>query len=426
MRVGIVLCWVLGAAWLLGAVGCGGEEGTPDSGLDAGGPDGSADASIDSASGPCATALSGTEPFGQRLEGRGIFTFTFSSDSTRDEVEDGLALDAYFPRGRVDGAPVIFGLPTTWPRQGFYPISASLRGDLGSSELTFSGSDGRDIELGGRLVGPDDGVLLDAVRNFASADTDVADIAEAALHLCPSGDIAAPTLTPAPVLFAPTAALWFTATALVDPATLVVRATDGVEPIAVEASWSEAVRVAPTSAFPPGATLAFDLGATADLIGRPFTLGGEGLPMPLVTMAVVTDPTFETAPPEGAVVVDGASVTHRAGLLSISQVRSGNVQLLVALPDRGGATRARIRFDASTDWGGSQDRRAALVAANGTASYFELTGTSESGSPAEHVVVLPGAGPLWLSVSVDVQPNRPQSYGGDGAVDIAFDSISYE
>jgi hypothetical protein len=67
-----------------------------------------------------------------------------------------------------------------------------------------------------------------------------------------------------------------------------------------------------------------------------------------------------------------------------------------------------------------------LVAANGTASYFELTGTSESGSPAEHVVVLPGAGPLWLSVSVDVQPNRPQSYGGDGAVDIAFDSISYE
>jgi hypothetical protein len=29
-------------------------------------------------------------------------------------------------------------------------------------------------------------------------------------------------------------------------------------------------------------------------------------------------------------------------------------------------------------------------------------------------------------VSVDVQPNRPQSYGGDGAVDIAFDSISYE
>ncbi|MEZ4407736.1 MAG: hypothetical protein R3A52_14880 [Polyangiales bacterium] len=310
-------------------------------------------------------------------------------------------VDLYLPMGRVAGAPVVFAFLSSWPTTRLQTLTGTFDASLGASGFAFSGYRGGQVTFGLSLDGPDGAPVMEVTRNL-NFSTDVPDFVSARLTLCPDG-APAPTLrfaTPAaptlPIELIPSAPI----AAGVDGVTMTVAGAA----VRATATYGDGVlRVEPTAPWPVNEDVTLDLSTLRDVMGRPFTT--DGALITLRTTATVTDGSFDTAPPAGAVSPTRAP---EGGRLPMSSERD-RARTLVALGDLGPATRVSLRYAyRCTDPG---DITARVVAANGVWREFTLAPPSTDNitprGSAESVADVPGSGPLWLVVEQTQQPSQP-------------------
>jgi hypothetical protein len=452
-----VIAWLWCAA-VIGA--CGDDAGTaPDAGspIDAGRPDVAIEAApmdgdgavpevgaiveaggetgAEAAPSACATPLVGATAFGAVLSGTGDFE-TDAPNSPTPVRPKTIAVQVYFPAGRLPGKPVILAMPTRWPRPGLaWSTPQILDATAGIAAIPGIGI-GDDLATGfsGALVGPDQGLQGTGFSNFAFG-SDVADSGRGPITLCPAGDVPAAILTSSDPAFVPNLPLWFAPSAPLDEKNLPAISVDsGGKNVPVKVTLERqflpgtALVLTPVGAFPPNQPITIELGGLADPLGRPFVIAA---PPPLRTTATVTDLTFDTPPPVGAVVEQGP-VWHGSnvagGLLTVGDRNGFGVSALVALGDPG--TKTKVRLHGQWDCGAfrqaptEESRTLVIVGAQGEASPVMLT----CGPPQDVVVDRPAAGPLWLSFVGPPNRSHPQFGPPPGPTSIAaqIDSIAFE
>jgi hypothetical protein len=448
-----VIAWLWCAA-VIGA--CGDDAGTaPDAGslIDAARPDVAIDADgavpevgaiveVGSETGAeatpsaCATPLVGATAFAQVLSGTGDFE-TEVPNAPIPVRSATIAVHAYFPSGRRPGQPVILAMPTRWPRPGLaWSTPQILDATAGIAAIPGPGIDiANDLGTGfsGALVGPDQGLQGTGFSNFAFG-TDVADSGRGPITLCPAGDVPAAILTSNDPAFVPNLPLWFAPSAPLDEKNLPAISVDsGGKNVPVKVTLERqfmagtALVLTPVGAFPPNQPITIELGGLADPLGRPFVTAA---PPPLRTTATVTDLTFDTAPPAGAVVEQGP-VSHGTnvadGVLVLGDRNAFGASALVALGDPGAKT--KVRLHGQWDCGAfrqapsEESRTLVIVGAQGEASPVMLT----CGPPQDAVVDRPGAGPLWLSFAGPPNRSHPQFLPpGPTSIAAKIDSITFE
>jgi hypothetical protein len=449
-----VLCLVA----LLAASGCGDDDGTgvaPDAATDAPpeapaadvtpetasetgsetGSEAGVEAGVESGPTSACAPLSGDGAFGALLSGEADFIAYGSPVGTPPPRRARVDVHAYFPEGRRPGKPVYFAMPTRYPRPGISTRGPFLIGaDLGiprSDDFTII--DDLETLVKPALVGPDQGLEGEVQKNFAFA-TDVGDGARAQMRLCPIGSAPAPVLAGDEPVAVPTLPLWLTPSAPPRPETLAqlkVTAAGVDVPIRVEFARADAtgyhvgsgITVTPLAAFPPGAALTVDATGVLDRLGRPFTV--SALPAPLITTATITDRTFSTAPPAGAVAGSHTQATKfEPGSLRVGQrlfSAAPPARALIAIGDPGGK-QIRVRVGVSCD-SGLLISTAALVGQRGESAPLALA----CGTPVDQVVSAPASGPLWLSVVVEPKRSHPQSLPTPaGSNEVVLDEVAFE
>jgi len=274
---------------------------------------------------PCSTPLDGTEPFGAHLDGKGTLYTDPYFPPPNQPYQASLALDIYFPGGRVAGAPVLLAMPVEYAVPALQVSAQSvLAADLSATGLNVSG--GLGVRVTGTLLPSDDGLSAAVEENIAFA-TDVGEMATGVLKLCPTGPAPVPGLTvlsrndfpslrstSTPVqtsLVAPTSTVLLKPSTPIDPEALAkirLYASDAEIPVSVRVGTdieSSPLLLSANAAFPPETPLRLDTTAVTDVLGRPVPCSSSL--SPLTTTAVVSDLTFATAP-TGAVATTGTSL----------------------------------------------------------------------------------------------------------------------
>ncbi len=337
----------------------------------------------------------GASPFAARVRGAAMAF----RDAGVGSVTLTEALDLYLPMGRAAGAPVVFAFESGWPQRRLVTLQGAFDASLSAGGVTFVGVYTSDVSFGLRLDGPSGGVVMNITRNL-SITTDVSDYVSARVTLCPAGDAPAATLAyvadaapsldlrllPSSPIAAGVDGVRMTAGGAAVPAT--VTADDGV------------LVVTPTAPWPVNAEVALDLSSLRDVMGRPYTTSNALTT--LRTTAELTDATFDTAPPAGAVASSTANVA--AGSLSFAMARARQ-RALVSLGALAGATRVALRYRYPCAFVSPPTAR--LLAADGRSSSFTLAPPMGAPSTLESVVDVPGSGPLWLLLEQNDPPNRP-------------------
>ncbi|MEZ4407735.1 MAG: hypothetical protein R3A52_14875 [Polyangiales bacterium] len=365
-------------------VGCGGSTVTPDASAprDAGSvdtpdvdvatpdaPDADPVTCVIDGSGPLAVTLRGTA-VGERGSGRA---------SALTET-----IDLYLPRGRVAGAPVVYAFQSTWPYARLEALAGTLDATLGNGGLAFHGYRGGQVDFTVRLVGPDRGAVMDVTRNL-NERTDSAEVVTARVPLCPVG-APAPELSVGPRVIVPTVGVSLVPSAPIATGLDAVRVTVGGEAAPANVSYAQGVlTVTPAAPWPVGGDIAVDTSSLRDLMGRAFTV-----PDPITTLrttAEVSDLTFETAPPPGA-VVPGAGV--EMGRLTIGAVPV-STYFLIALGDRGAVSRVSMRYRYEY-----RVERVSFRLIDADGRWTAFTPTEPAGVDVEAVADMNARGPLWI------------------------------
>jgi hypothetical protein len=386
--------------------------------------------------GSCAAPLVGATAFGKVLSGTGDLETDIPNSPTPVRPKT-ITVHAYFPAGRRPGQPVILAMPTRWPRPGLaWSMPQILDATAGIPAIPgIDIADDLGTGFSGALLGPDQGLQGTGSANFAFG-TDVGDSGRGPITLCPAGDVPAATLTSNDPAFVPNLPLWFAPGAPLDEKNLpAVSVSSGGKNVPVTATVTlrqpffagTALVVTPVVAFPPNQPLTIELGGLADPLGRPFVIAA---PPPLQTTATVTDLTFDTAPPVGAVVEQGPAghgSNVAGGLLILGDRNAFGVSALVALGDPG--ARTKVRLHGQWDCGAfrqaptEQSRSLLIVGAQGEATQVALT----CGPPQDVVVDRPAAGPLWLSFAGPPNQSHPQFLPpGPSSVAAQIDAITFE
>lgn len=315
----------------------------------------------------------------------------------------------YLPDGTSDGSRLVVAHPTSWPHGGLSASTSTIT--AGRADFVVRGSyGGQDFEIRGTFDVAVGGATAVARRNLAMGTTDVTRWAAARLALCraatpvpePDVGLVAGRISPlSSVHLVPRVPLG-------DDFAVVVRAGSLELPTTMSTDEGGGVVVAPVGAFPPNTDLELEARGT-DVLGRPLVGAPIAIDV-LRTTAVVTDPTFDTMPPEGSIVGralypytwrDGAVAVGADGLAA-----SGGL-VSIAL-DPAGATAAHVALAFSSCGGPAP--RVALVGASG--ELAELPLPCAGGVPFDGVLdaALPETGVVHLVVANEAEPRRPQWY----------------
>jgi hypothetical protein len=375
----------------------------------------------------CKTKLSGDAPFGNVLRGFASLTDPYGSPTVTSRY---LSVDVYFPQGRRPGAPVILANRVGWDPPGVAAQAATLDADLGAA-VEWSGMAGNSgmegVGIAGQLVGPADGIAANVKVNISGPSDDGARIATGQVRLCSSGSVPAPELAAADS-YGPRSTIVLLPTTPLDPAAIHVAVSANGAPVPVSVtSTGRAIEVTPTLALPPNQLLLFDTAGTNDVLGRAFVLTAQ--PTPISTTATVTDLTFATAPPDGAIVCTAGFVAN--GKLSLNESygpgpKAGPYEALLALPDPGAATAigAEISWQQPTWPGGCDFVELAVVGADGAVETYQH-GLRADPSPLTTTVKLPASRPLWLSVKVSAPIPVPQTFPLVGCA-LSLSSLAFQ
>lgn len=308
-------------------------------------------------------------------------------------------LTAYFPMGRVAGAPVVVGVLRTWPRPGMVEARGTLDTNLGATGLEFRGTDGSDVQWTASLLGPDDGFVMNVTRNRA-VFTDVGDYVQATLRLCPTEAAPEPTWNDLPAVL-PGADIRLVPRVPLGATTPAGSLMVGGASVATAQSLDDgALRIHPQGPVPPNADITLAPLGLRDVLGRE-------LPTPAIrvlrTTAVISDRTFATAPTAGAVVTAGTTVTHENGALRIGSFTRGPLSALLALGEvPAGAVSLRLTLSSLQ----RADLTLRLLRADGSATGVDIP-EAPFGAAQTVTATVPGSGALWLAVEDRTSANRP-------------------
>lgn len=305
-------------------------------------------------------------------------------------------LSVYFPMGRLVGAPVVVGVLRTWPRPGMVGVRGTLDANLGATGFEFRGTDGSDVQWTATLLGPDDGFVMSVTRNRA-VFTDVGDYVQATLRLCPTEAAPEPAWNDLPAVL-PGADLWLVPRVPLGEIPAAGSLTTGGASVATTQTLEDgALRIRAQGAIPPNAELTLSPLGLRDILGR-------AMPTPVVpvlrTTAAVSDRTFATPPPSGAIA--GYAVIDR-GSLRIGPQTRGAQQTLVALGDvPAGAVSLRVTLSSLQ----RPDLTLRLLRGDGSATVVDIP-EAPFGAAQTLTATVSGTGPLWLAVEDRTSANRP-------------------
>jgi hypothetical protein len=407
----------------------------------------------------CDTALSGAGPFAVKVSGSASFPSSYSASAPMTST---ITAYAYFPKGRVAGGTVQLSVESRVV-SGLYFFGApvTIASDLSAPRLSVGG---HDLLITADLLSGSGGLQATVDANFASPSTDVADSRTASMLLCPSGAAPTPSLQVLAGLLSPLAGLEInSATPLPADAlaAMTITSSVGTVPFAVAAQTAVSryatgpnFTISGSPAFPPGQLLTLDTSNVHDVLGRPVPVSFVQTRV-LSTTDVISDLTFATAPPGGAVATSGCSAAGSAavdasvptgestctgspsvsnGTLTIrrAQLAGRNVDGLLALPPTS-ATKLRVRMaigDSSsggsscldgTQYTSAKTATVAVVGPHGESSPpLELTC---DGTLANHVITLPNASPLWLTVHIQAYDPMPYMLPAPGPPPVVIDEL---
>ena len=409
----------------------------------------------------CNSGLSGTSPFGSALSGKASFADIFSG--TKPLIDGTVVANIYFPAGRVAGAPVQLSIQSpAITDQYFFGPSVTLADDLSATGLTVGG---HNVTITASLLPGAGGLQATVTKNFANPGGDVADTRTGSMLMCPGGDVPAPSMQISAVVASPLSTFSVNATTPIATSALEdlqIRSPQGAVAIKVSMNGSSMFATGPnftisgSSAYPPGQPLSFDASLVRDVLGRavPLTLGGTAV---LATTAALSDLTFATAPPTGALACSGAPACTPSmfpmldatvpsgmsrctgggsaanGVLTIGTGVTGNpnVDGLLALPVTS-ATKLRVRASVGDAPGAgsciSKNSSASMnwaamvvVGPNGEASSRVILACD--GTMADAVIDLPSASPLWLAVHVEGVTRVPYMSPVPGPPSVFIDEL---
>ncbi len=378
----------------------------------------------------CTDRIAGNTPFAVQLSGRG--EYIEDSESRASLGLQSESITVYFPEGRAPGAPFIVTHPKGWPWGGINAEREELDESSGGMFDIDGASNNQGLSISGELVGPDRGVSITSRRNFSPPDNDVARIGIASFELCLDGAIPEPvlrfhmptSLTPISTLHLASTLQWS------EPPTLRARTAEGTEiPLTTEIIDGLVLEIRAASAFPPGATIAWEIEGS-DVLGRSLRIE-DVIPTPALPFTAVSDLTFETEPAANSIWAsngwrwDDERSALIVGAIS-SPVRGANpfafILALGEAPD--GLTHVRVDQHLSC-LSETRDARAAIVDASGAATPLELACSSASEPTSLHAE-LPGSGPLWLVMVYEPLPNRPQWSPGAAQSTWTLERIVFE
>lgn len=394
MARGVASLWmILGVA-----AGCGPTEGPADGGRG------------DDASVGCPVPLVGAAPFGAVLSGEHAYEADGETVTRTD------TLNVWFPEGRRRGGPVLIASPER--AGGGLTVTTGILDEHLGAAVSWLGKQGtEDFAFDGRLVGPDGGLEGELYRNLAPAGSDVVLPAHGAGRLCPAAAPPEAVLTTGGCA-GPTSTLRWASDVPVDPYSVSATAGDGIG-VRSAGDFSGWVHVVPDAAFPPNTAPEVTVSAR-DVLGRPFSF--EGTRRWLHTGEVVSDLSFETAPPAAAIdTCPREDVAVEGGALVLApDPAAGTLEALVALFDPGAAGALRV---ALTAWGCSATELA-VVGADGSATRQAVDWTSGDTS-AGPALALPSSGPLWLTLRVSAARFEPQS-APPPPCEVRVESLAFE
>ncbi|MFH0902352.1 MAG: hypothetical protein V2A73_17100 [Pseudomonadota bacterium] len=367
----------------------------------------------------CSTPLEGDSPFGAVLSGDCHLTTIPNDAEEAQSLYRRVSLEVFFPEGRRAGARVVLAQQEHWD----YPHLNSHIGELdedGTAEVIYSGYEGMEgFTVRGTLGGPSDGIEAMLTMNIARSD--MVQLAECAIRLCPTRPAPEPELHGSPV-FGPSSTIVFVPTAPVDTSTAKVVATVNERAIDVILTAHDyGIYVSPAAAFPPGHDVAFDFSGTRDILGRPFVSADEQS-SPLRTFDVVTDLDFDTPPPIGAVVATTEVSTEEGQLVLGSHACFGPFVALLSLPDPGAASVARFRISRI---GFTVVNISAVDSDGGVKVLPTIHPGDDPDPPHGHALALPPGRPVWLAIDVYAQGSKPQSLP-IGTCAVEFEDIVFE
>jgi len=219
-------------------------------------------------------------------------------------------LDLYLPEGRVAGGRAILAFSNTSGSISLVVAEGRFNADLSTAAINLMGVRTGTVEYSASFPAGDAPITLSVRRNLETV-SDIANFVRAQLTLCPGGATPEPRLGTGAAM-TPTSALTLIPGTPFGAGTETIRLlADGVAvPTTIERR-SGTLLLTPTHAIRPNTQLVLDPAALRDAIGRPYVLAGR--PTLLRTTATVTDWTFATPPPAGAIagnlfpgVVNGA------------------------------------------------------------------------------------------------------------------------
>lgn len=336
------------------------------------------------------------EPRAIRLRGQVAYTRDVGAASPVTLTETRLL---YLPRGRGPNAPLILGFGDY--AGSFVEVSAMFDARAGVGDISFRGRDGSDVSWTASMSPPDGALALQITRNI-NTTTDVRDDRQGATTLCPDGDAPAPTLRPL-IEVGPTGPWRFGASApvAVGVDTIALR-SNGVR-VEVSGRWEAGwLALTPARSVAPGSEITLDLAGVRDPVGRVFSQ--EAPVRVLTTTEVVTDHTFDTAPPAGAVV--GGRAETRGGALRLSS-RTGRIGPYVSLVALGEWPAGRVTVRYQTAFARSETFTASLVRADGASVSLPIESGTAGDPIREAQASVEGNGPLWLQVTDRSATQRP-------------------
>lgn len=349
---------------------------------------------------PC--SLEGDRPFGKTLHGVGAFGDP--SGAARAAQSIAVDVDVYFPRGVAPGAPILVAHPNGYPHGGLIVGAETLDASRHAHAIALRGYQphGGSLALDGTL--DDDGLHAEVTLDFS--DTDLSALRTAHVDFCPTTDAPAPRLSIVNTVTAPELGLVLAPTVPIDESTLATLAViAGGASLGTTSSWWNGVIVA-DAAVPPNVGVTLDTSGLRDVLGRSYASTG-GL-SPLATTAALTDLTFETEPPKGAIASTQLdAVKFTAGHLTLRRSVVAGYLALISLGDLSPARSFTLHGTRTC-----QDHQlfAAAVDADGRRVPIALDCAVGAASRAiDAKVTLPGGGATWLVIA-DLTEMPPRSY----------------
>jgi hypothetical protein len=271
--------------------------------------------------------------------------------------------------------------------------SATLDARL-TAESGWVGTDGMQLYLDGSLGAPELGLHGEFNRNLAIPDSDVVLSVGGTGRLCPTaapeGGSELSTTLSSPESYTPAGPIWLVPSAPLDPTTLTITASAAGQPVPVQVSeyYYGIVKLSPQVAFPPNAELSLDVSAVRDVFGNPVHL--QPAPTAMKTTAVVTDLSFDTAPPSGAAVCGDQCGVDGTGRLAL-RARCGDGRAVIGLSAPSVATKVVVTYRFAGDFNPGNLK---LIDVAGKVTVLPLVLNAEQNQQVEGSP--PSTGSLWL------------------------------